>query len=98
MYTDSTRHRPLGRTILHVALALALAFGTLAAAGGYWAVIKGPELVRSPFDAAVIAAARTVPRGSILDRTGLWLARNEEDANGELFRIYRTPAISQVVG
>jgi penicillin-binding protein A len=83
---------------MHVALVLALAFGTLAAAGGYWAVIKGPELTRSPFDAAVIAAARTVPRGTILDRTGLWLARNEEDANGELFRIYRTPAISQVVG
>jgi peptidoglycan glycosyltransferase len=98
VYTDSARRRPLGRTILHVALVLALAFGTLAAAGGYWAVIKGPELTRSPFDAAVIAAARTVPRGTILDRTGLWLARNEEDANGELFRIYRTPAISQVVG
>jgi peptidoglycan glycosyltransferase len=98
MYTDSTRRRPLGRTTLHVALALSVAFGTLAAAGGYWAVIKGPELTRSPFDAAVIAAARTVPRGTILDRTGLWLARNEEDANGELFRVYRTPAVSQVVG
>ena len=98
MYTESARRRPLGRTILHVALALALAFGTLAAAGGYWAVIKGPELTRAPFDAAVIAAARTVPRGTILDRTGLWLARNEEDANGELYRVYRTPAVSQVVG
>ena len=98
MYTDSARRRPLGRTILHVSLVLSLAFGTLAAAGGYWAVIKGPELTRSPFDAAVIAAARTVPRGAILDRTGSWLARNEEDANGELFRVYRTPAVSQVVG
>ena len=26
------------------------------------------------------------------------LARNEEDANGELYRVYRGPAISQVVG
>ena len=98
MFTDSSRRRPLGRTTIHVALVLALAFGTLAAAGGYWAVIKGPELIRSPFDAAVIAAARTVPRGTILDRTGAWLARNEEDANGELYRVYRAPAISQVVG
>ena len=98
MSIDPGRRRPLGRTILHVAIALTVAFGTLAGAGGYWAVIQGPELTRSPFDAAVIAAARTVPRGSILDRDGAWLARNEEDANGELFRVYRTPAVSQVVG
>lgn len=98
MYTDSARRRPLGRTILHVAIVLALAFGTLAAAGGYWSVILGPELTRSPFDAGVIAAARTVPRGGIVDRTGEWLARNEEDANGELYRVYRTSALSQVIG
>ena len=29
MYTDSARRRPLGRTILHVAIVLSLAFGTL---------------------------------------------------------------------
>ena len=67
---------------------LSLAFGTLAAAGGYWAVIQAPELTRSPTDAAVIAAARTVPRGAILDRDGESLARNEPDANGELYRVY----------
>ena len=98
MYTDSTRRSPLGRTILHVALVLSLAFGTLAAAGGYWAVILGPELTRSPFDAGVIAAARTVPRGGIVDRTGEWLARNEEDANGELYRVYRSTTLSHVLG
>ena len=98
MLATSSRRRPLGRTIVHVALVLSLAFGTLAAAGGYWAVIKAPELVRSPNDPAVIAAARTVPRGIIRDRDGATLARNEEDANGELHRVYRSPAISQVVG
>ena len=92
------RRRPLGRTIFHVALALTLAFGTLAGAGGYWAVVRAPDLVRSPNDPAVIAAARTVPRGVIVDRDGQTLARNETDANGELFRVYRGPAISQVVG
>ena len=98
MLTPSARRRPLGRTIVHVGLVLSLAFGTLAAAGGYWAVIKSPELVRSPNDPAVIAAARTVPRGAISDRAGEWLARNEEDANGELTRVYRSRALSQVVG
>jgi peptidoglycan glycosyltransferase len=98
MLATSTRRRPLGRTIVHVALVLALAFGVLAGAGGYWAVIRGPELARSPYDAAVIAAARTVPRGRILDRKDRVLARNEQDANGEFYRVYRGPAISQVVG
>lgn len=94
----SGRRRPLGRTIVHVALGLSLMFGTLAAAGGYWAVIRGPELARSPDDPAVIAAARTVPRGAIVDRDGSWLARNEEGANGELFRVYRNRSVSHVVG
>jgi peptidoglycan glycosyltransferase len=98
MLATSGRRRPLGRTIFHVAVVLALAFGTLAGAGGYWAVVKAPELVRSPNDPAVIAAARTVPRGIIVDRDGQTLARNETDANGEIYRVYRSPAISQVVG
>ena len=98
MFITSGRRRPLGRTIVHVALVLTLAFGVLAGAGGYWAVFKSSELVRSPYDPAVIAAARTVPRGTIIDRDGKTLARNQEDANGELYRVYRGPAISQVVG
>jgi peptidoglycan glycosyltransferase len=98
MLTTSGRRRPLGRTIVHVALVLAIAFGVIAGAGGYWAVVRSPDLVRSPYDPAVIAASRTVPRGRIVDRDGKTLARNEEDANGELYRVYRGPAISQVVG
>ncbi len=98
MLATTSRRRPLGRTIVHVAIVLSLAFGTLAGAGGYWAVIKAPELVRSPLDPAVIAAARTVPRGIIRDRDGETLARNEEDANGELYRVYRSAAVSHVVG
>ena len=82
MLATSSRRRPLGRTIVHVALVLSIAFGTLAGAGGYWAIFKAPELVRSPYDPAVIAASRTVPRGRILDREGRTLARNETDANG----------------
>ncbi len=98
MLATSGRRRPLGRTIVHVAIVIALLFGVLAGAGGYWSVVMGPELVRSPYDPAVIAASRTVPRGRILDREGRTLARNETDANGELYRVYRGPAISHVVG
>jgi peptidoglycan glycosyltransferase len=98
MLATSGRRRPLGRTIVHVAVVLALAFGVLAGAGGYWAVVRSEELATSPYDPAVIAAARTVPRGQILDRHGTVLARNEKDANGELYRVYRGTAASQVLG
>ena len=86
MLATSSRRRPLGRTIVHVAIVLALAFGVLAGAGGYWAVIRSTELSHSPYDPAVIAASRTVPRGDIIDREGNVLTHNEKDANGELYR------------
>ena len=88
----------LGRTTIHVAIVLSIAFGILAGAAGYWGVLQAPGLVRSPTDAAVIAAARTVPRGLIKDRAGKVLASNKTDANGEAYRVYAGPAISQVIG
>ncbi len=98
MRTSGGSRHPLGRTIVHVAIVLSLAFGSLAGAAGYWGVVRGPELARSPSDAAVINASRTVPRGRILDRDGKVLAKNATDANGELYRVYTTDAISPVVG
>ena len=98
MLSSSTRRRPLGRTIVHVAIVLALAFGLLAGAGGYWAVIRSSDLSHAPNDPAVIAASRTVPRGDIIDREGNVLTHNEKDANGELYRRYSGDEISHVVG
>ena len=90
--------RPLGPTTIHVAILLSVAFAILAGAAGYWGVVRGPDLSRSADDAAVIAASRTVPRGRILDRDGTVLARNAADENGELYRVYASPTVSQVVG
>ncbi|HEX5149294.1 MAG TPA: hypothetical protein VFW02_09455, partial [Candidatus Limnocylindrales bacterium] len=90
--------RSLGPTTIHVALLLSAAFAILAGAAGYWGVVRAPELSRSSDDAAVIAAARTAPRGRILDRDGTVLARNAADENGELYRVYASPTVSQVVG
>jgi peptidoglycan glycosyltransferase len=85
MLATSSRRRPLGRTIVHVALVLALAFGVLAGAGGYWAVIRSTELSDSPYDPAVHrrqpdgpARRHHRPRGNVL-------THNEKDANGELY-------------
>jgi len=98
MLVTGTRKRPLGRTIVQVAIVLALAFGVLAGAGGYWAVVRSSELSNSPYDPAVIAASRRVPRGDIIDRDGNVLTHNEKDANGELYRSYSGDEISHVVG
>ena len=98
MLRGGTARHSLGRTTIHVAIVLSLAFGLLAGAAGYWGIVEAPALVRSPNDAAVIAAARTVPRGKIKDRTGKVLADNKKDANGEFYRVYASRATSQVVG
>jgi len=98
MLVTGTRNRPLGRTIVHVAIVLALAFGVLAGAGGYWAVVRSSELSNSPYDPAVIAASRRVPRGDMIDRDGNVLTHNEKDPNGELYRSYSGDEISHVVG
>ncbi|HEX6867542.1 MAG TPA: penicillin-binding protein 2 [Candidatus Limnocylindrales bacterium] len=98
MLNTGTSRRPLGRTTVHVLIVISVAFGLLAGAVGYWGVVEAPRLARSPNDAAVIAAARTVPRGLITDRTGKVLADNKKDANGESYRVYAGRQISQVVG
>jgi peptidoglycan glycosyltransferase len=98
MRGSGTSVRPLSRGIVHVFVVLAVAFGILGGAAGYWGIVRAPDLVRSPYDPAVIAASRTVPRGQILDRDGKVLARNKKDANGELYRVYASTAVSHVVG
>jgi penicillin-binding protein A len=88
----------IGSSIARVGLALAIAFGGLAAGAGWWQVVESPALSRDAGNPAVIAAARRALRGEIIDRNGEWLARNQRDANGEPFRIYRSVTISPVVG
>ena len=90
--------QPIGRATVHVAIVVSLGFVLLAVAAGYWGVIAAADLVRSPSDAAVIAASRTVPRGLIRDRAGKILADNKLDPNGEMYRVYAGKAISQVIG
>ena len=90
--------RSAGPTV-HVAIVLSLAFGAAGRRGRLLGRRRGARRSsRSPNDAAVIAAARTVPRGTIMDRTGKVLADNKKDANGEFYRVYAGRAISQVVG
>jgi peptidoglycan glycosyltransferase len=88
----------IGRTIVWVALVLSLAFGTLAAAAGYWGVVVSEELVGRPDNPALIAARQNAVRGLILDRTGIVLADNRFTEAGTPYRLYSDRSVSQVVG
>ncbi len=96
---SAVRPRPLGRTIGQVGLALTVAFAGIALGAGYWQVIRSPDLSRAPDNPAVIAAARNVVRGTIVDRDGKVLAANKRSADtGEPYRVYADRAFSTVIG
>ena len=90
--------RPVGGSVARVGLAIAIAFGGLAAGAGYWQVVQAPPLSAAPDNPAVVAAARQVLRGPILDRDGTVLASNERDRNNEPYRVYKDPVMSPVIG
>ncbi|MBA2718903.1 MAG: hypothetical protein H0U52_06650 [Chloroflexi bacterium] len=93
------RLKPIGRAISHVGLALTVAFAGLALGAGYWQVIRSPDLSNAPDNPVVIAAARNVVRGQIVDRDGKVLATNKRDAGtGEPYRVYSDRAFSTVIG
>jgi len=92
------RRVPIGTALGRVGLSLALAFGFLAVGAGYWQVLRSSDLSRSPDDAAVIAASRHIVRGVITDRDGNVLASNKRDKNGEPYRVYADPSLSEVIG
>jgi peptidoglycan glycosyltransferase len=88
----------IGRTLNRIGLAMAIAFGAIAGGAGYWQVLRSSDLSRAPDDAAVIAAARHVLRGTITDRGGKRLAWNVLDKNGEPYRVYASPSLSGIIG
>ncbi|MFH1475544.1 MAG: penicillin-binding transpeptidase domain-containing protein [Chloroflexota bacterium] len=79
-------------------MVLVLAFGILAAGSSYWQVIRADELSSSPTDAAVLAVARNVVRGKILDRDGRTLASSRRSDDGTPYRVYADRAVSHPVG
>jgi peptidoglycan glycosyltransferase len=93
-----TPGRPPAQRVPALAVVLVLAFGILAAGSSYWQVIRADELASSPTDAAILAAARTVVRGKIVDRGGRTLASSRRTDDGTPYRVYADPAVSHPVG
>ena len=93
------RAKPLGQTIGHVGLALVVGFAGIALGAGYWQVLRSPDLSRAADNPAVIAAARNVVRGKIVDRDGKVLASNKRSTTtGEPYRVYADRTFSTVIG
>jgi peptidoglycan glycosyltransferase len=90
--------KPVSRSIASVGVALTVSFAILAMGAGYWQVFQSEDLSTAPDNPAVLAAARNVVRGEIVDRDGTVLAMNKTDKNGEPYRLYLDRAISPVVG
>ncbi len=95
---SSAARRPVGRNVARIGVVLAVAFAVLAAGAGYWQVFRAPDLSSAPDNPIVVAAARDALRGNIVDRSGVVLASNRHDANGEPYRVYADPAMSPVIG
>jgi peptidoglycan glycosyltransferase len=94
----AARRPGIGATLGRIGLAMAVAFGALAAGAGYWQVWRSADLSSAPDDAAVVAASRRVVRGEITDRDGGRLAWSAEDENGEPYRVYASRSFSGVLG
>jgi peptidoglycan glycosyltransferase len=97
-HTATPPLQPVSRSIARVGIALTLAWAIIAGGAGYWQVFRSEELSAAPDNPAVIAAARNVIRGEIVDRDGTVLAMNRTDANGEPYRLYADRAVSGVIG
>ena len=90
--------RPLGGRVARLSLVLALVYGGLTLGAGYWQVYRADDLSHDPTDAGMIAAARSVVRGRILDRDGHVLATSRLDAAGEPYRVYADASLSAPIG
>ena len=89
---------PIGQGIARIGIVLCLLFGLIAVGAGYWQVLRASDLSRAADNPLVIAAARDVVRGRILDETGAVLASNKKDANGEPYRVYADRSLAPLIG
>ncbi len=76
---------------------LSLGLFTAALANGWWAVIRGPDLLTRPDNPRRIIEDRYVPRGELLDRSNTVINGTQGDT-GSYSRIYQYPDLAPVTG
>ncbi|MGH2418535.1 MAG: peptidoglycan D,D-transpeptidase FtsI family protein [Candidatus Limnocylindria bacterium] len=87
----------IATNVRRLGLYLMLAFAIVSGSITWWQVIEAPRLAVRPDNPEVIAARRSLPRGSIFDATGQLLASSEV-IDGLSRRTYADPAFTHVIG
>jgi cell division protein FtsW (lipid II flippase) len=86
---------PLPYLVIHAALATGLFAAALA--NGWWAVIRGPDLLTRTDNPRRTIEDQYVPRGDILDRTNTVINTNDGEI-GEYKRAYQYPDLAPITG
>jgi len=78
----------IGRSVLHVALAIGLVYVLIAGTLTYWQVVRADALTVDPANPLIQAAQQTTLPGRILDDRGTVLAKSVRLSNGTIVRQY----------
>ncbi|MGH2445934.1 MAG: peptidoglycan D,D-transpeptidase FtsI family protein [Candidatus Limnocylindria bacterium] len=87
----------IATNVRRLGLYLMLSFALVSASIVWWQVIEAPMLAARADNPEVIAARRSLPRGTIFDASGQALATSEL-VNGLSIRHYADPAFTHVIG
>ena len=90
---------PLPKPQPYFALSAFLSVGLLfaALANGWWAIVRGPDLLTRPDNPRRIIEDRYVPRGKLLDRSN-HVINGTEGTTGSYVRVYEYPDLAPVTG
>src|SRR5215208_1262778 len=90
---------PLPKPQPYFALSVFLSVGLFAAAltNGWWAIVRGPDLLTRADNPRRIIEDRYVARGQLLDRTNN-VINGTEGVTGSYSRVYKYPDLSPVTG
>jgi cell division protein FtsW (lipid II flippase) len=90
---------PLPKPQPYYALGIFLSLGLFIAAlsNGWWAVVRGPDLLTRPDNPRRIIEDRYVPRGELLDRSNA-IINDTQGTTGNYSRVYQYPDLAPVTG
>ncbi len=89
---------PLVREVNRLLTAILIAFGAVALASAYWAIIGPDTILRREDNPRLVAAEAAIQRGDIVDRTGEMLVTSQIGANNTVTRTYLHPETSTLIG
>jgi penicillin-binding protein A len=87
----------IATNVRRLAIYLMLSFAVVSGSIVWWQVIEAPALATRPDNPEVIAARRSLPRGTIFDASGQVLASSQV-IDGLSTRTYTDPAFTHVIG